>query len=76
MHHIIGSLLIGAAGGAVAGKRRELRPALRGIIKSGLLAKRKITAIGSSTVAGAQKAQKLAEEGRADLDRAQTEQHS
>jgi hypothetical protein len=73
MHHIIGSLLIGAAGGAVARKRTELRPVLRGIVKSGLVAKRKVTALSSSTLAAAQK---LVEEARADLDRAEMEQHN
>jgi molybdenum-dependent DNA-binding transcriptional regulator ModE len=74
MHHVIGALLIGAAAGGVSGNRSRLRPVVRGLVKSGIVAKRKIQAVGTTAIA---ETQKLVDEARADLDRAEThpEQH-
>ena len=73
MHHVIGTLVIGAFAGGAAGRRLSLRPALRGLVKSGIVAKRKLEA-ASNTAMG--EMHKLVEEARADLDRTGTEQPS
>ena len=70
MHHLIGALFIGAVAGGVTGNRAQLRPTVRKLVKSGLVAKRRIQAMGAAAIA---EAQKLLEEARADLDRAETE---
>ena len=73
MHHIIAPLLIGALAGGMSGKSDRRRPIVRGLIKSGIAAKRKIQAVGSTTVA---EARKLVDEARAELDQPGTELHS
>jgi hypothetical protein len=70
MHHIIGALLIGTIGGGVAGNSDRRRRIARSLIKNGILAKRKLEAIGTATVA---ETKNLVEEARADLDRPETE---
>ena len=70
MHHVIGTLLIGAVAGGVTGNRTRLRPTVRGLVKGGIVAKRKFQALGATALA---ETQKLVEEARADLDRAGTE---
>ena len=70
MHHVIGAVLIGAAAGAVTGNRSPGRPMVRGIVKGGIVAKRKIQAVGRTAIT---ETQKLVEEARAELD--QTEKH-
>ncbi len=73
MHHVIGTLLIGAFAGGFASRPARFRPILRGVVKGGIAAKRKIVAV--STTAG-EEMQKLVAEARADLDQSETEQHS
>lgn len=65
MHHIIAPLLIGAFAGGVAGKSGRRRPIVRGLIKGGIAAKRKIQAAGSTAMA---ETRKLVDEARAELD--------
>jgi hypothetical protein len=69
MHHVIGAVLIGAVASGVTGNRSRLRPAVRGLVKGGIVAKRKIQAIGTAAIA---ETQKLVEEARSDLDQAET----
>jgi hypothetical protein len=73
MHHIIGTLVIGAFAGGTAGRSISLRPTVRGFVKSGIVAKRKLQAAGTAALG---EVQKLVEEARADLDRPGTEQPS
>jgi hypothetical protein len=68
MHHVIGTLLIGA----VAGNRDKRRPLVRRLVKGGIVAKRKLQAAGETAIA---ETRKLVEEARADLDRPATELH-
>lgn len=70
MHHVIGALVIGVFAGGVAGRSARLRPAFRGLVKSGIIAKRKIQSAGATAFG---EMQKLVEEARADLDQAGTE---
>ncbi len=70
MHHVIGTLVIGAFAGGAAERSIRLRPTLRGLVKSGIVAKRKLQAAGAKVL---EEAQKLVEEARADLDRPGTE---
>jgi hypothetical protein len=72
MHHIIGSLVIGMVAGSAA-KGGKFRPALRGIVKQGLRAKRKLESAGSSLRV---ETQKLVDEAREELNRDAMEQHS
>ena len=70
MHHVIGALFIGWVAGRLTGNRARLRPIARGLVKGGLAAKRKIESVATTAIA---ETQKLVEEARADLDRAETE---
>ena len=70
MHHVIGALLIGGVAGGVTGSRALLRPMVRKLVKGGIVAKRKIQAVGNAAIA---ETQKLVDEARADLDRSGTE---
>jgi hypothetical protein len=72
MHHMLGTLLIGAIAGGMAGNSTRRRPIVRRLVKGGIAAKRKIEAIGAKTVA---ETRKIVEEARADLDRPGTEMH-
>lgn len=69
---VIGTLLIGAVAGGVAGNRDRRRPLVRRLVKGGIVAKRKLQAVGATAVA---ETQKLVDEARADLDRQGTEMH-
>ena len=72
MHHVIGFVLLGAALGGVSATRGKGkgRPVLRGLVKGGIVAKRKIDAYRAAAVSGAQK---LVDEARAELDQPRTE---
>ena len=72
MHHVIGTLLIGAVAGGVAGNRDRRRPLVRKLVKGGIVAKRKLQAAGATAVA---ETQKLVDEARAELDQTGTEMH-
>ena len=72
MHHVIGTLLIGAVAGGVAGNRDKRRPLVRRLVKGGIMAKRKLQAVGATAIA---ETQKLVDEARAELDRPGTEMH-
>ena len=73
MHHVIGALGIGAFAGGVAGRSARLRPTFRGLVKGGIVMKRKIQSAGTTAYG---EMQKLVEEARADLDQAETEHHN
>jgi len=70
MHHVIGTLLIGAVAGGVAGNRDRRRTVVRRLVKGGIVTKRKIQAVSAAAIA---ETRKLVEEARADLDRPSTE---
>lgn len=71
MHHLVGPILIGAVAGLVTGTgAREL---LRGVIRSGIVEKRKLQAFGATT---AEQARSVVDEARADLDRPERERPS
>jgi hypothetical protein len=72
MHHVIGSLLIGAVAGGAAGSRDRRRPLVRKLVKGGIMAKRKLQAVGATAIA---ETQKLVDEARAELDQPGTEMH-
>jgi hypothetical protein len=69
----IGALIVGTVAGAATRDPARLRPALRGLVKTGIIAKRKIEA---ASTAAAQEAQKLVNEAPAELDHTGTEQGS
>jgi molybdenum-dependent DNA-binding transcriptional regulator ModE len=73
MHHVIGALLIGGVAGGVTGGRARLRPMVRDLVKGGIVAKRRIQAVSNAAIA---ETQKLVDEARADLDRAEAEPKS
>jgi hypothetical protein len=64
MHHVIGALAIGALGG-VSIQRIKVRPAMRSLVKAGIVAQRRLEEIGSAARA---QVHELVEEARADLD--------
>jgi len=70
MHHIIGALAIGAVGGRAAANPEKRRRIVRGLIKGGIAAKRRMEAAAFTAVA---ETKKLVEEARAELDRSGTE---
>ena len=72
MHHVIGTLLIGAVAGGVAGNRDKRRPLVRKLVKGGIVAKRKLQAVGATAIA---ETQKLVDEARAELDQPGPEMH-
>jgi hypothetical protein len=72
MHHVIGTLLIGAVAGGAAGSRDRRRPLVRKLVKGGIMAKRKLQAVGATAIA---ETQKLVDEACAELDRPGTEMH-
>jgi hypothetical protein len=65
MHHVIGALVVGALGG-VSIPRVKLRPAMRSLVKGGIVAQRRLEEIGT---AARTQVQELVDEARADLDR-------
>jgi hypothetical protein len=75
MHHIIGFAVVGAALGGVAatGSKGKARPALRSLVKGGIVAQRKIN---SYRAAALSEAQKLVNEARAELDQPRTAQEA
>jgi hypothetical protein len=72
MHHVIGTLLIGAVAGGTAGSRDRRRLLVRKFVKGGIVAKRKLQAVGATAIA---ETQKLVDEARAELDQPGTEMH-
>lgn len=75
MHHIIGFAVVGAAvGGTFAtGSKGKVRPALRSLVKGGIMAQRKINAYRATALS---EAQKLVDEARAELDQPRTAQEA
>jgi len=65
MHHVLGSILIGAAIFGSATKNK-LRPVLRKAVKGGLIVQREAQRFGRNIRAGADE---LVAEARADIDR-------
>ncbi|HWZ52331.1 MAG TPA: hypothetical protein VNW54_12795 [Granulicella sp.] len=67
MHHIIGLAIVGAAlGGVSAGAGKgKVRPALRNLVKSGIVAQRRFNAYRETALS---EAHKLVDEARAELD--------
>jgi hypothetical protein len=72
MHHVIGALLVGAVAGGVAGNRDRRRPLVRRLVKGGIMAKRKLQVAGATAIA---ETQRLVDEARAELDRAEMGLH-
>ena len=69
MHHILGSILIGAIfGSTIFGStaKNKLRPVLRKAVKGGLIVQREAQRFGRNIRAGADE---LVAEARADIDR-------
>jgi Protein of unknown function (DUF5132) len=75
MHHIIGFAIVGAALGGISatGSKRKVRPALRSLVKGGIVAQRKINAYRATALS---EAQKLVDEARAELDQPRTAQEA
>jgi hypothetical protein len=75
MHHIIGFAVIGAALGGISatGNKSKVRPALRSLVKGGIVAQRKINAYRAAALS---EAQKLVDEARAELDLPRTAQEA
>ena len=67
MHHIIGFVVVGAALGVVSasGNKGKVRPALRNLVKGGIVAQRRFSAYRATALS---EAQKLVDEARAELD--------
>jgi hypothetical protein len=67
MHHIIGLAIVGAALGGVTANtsKGKVRPALRTLVKGGIVAQRRFNAYRETAVS---EAQKLLDEARAELD--------
>ena len=55
MHHVIGALAIGAIGGRAAGNSEKRRRIVRGLIKGGITAKRKMEAAAFTALAETKK---------------------
>ena len=72
MHHLVGTFVIGAIAGALGGRSASLRPAMRGLVKGGIIARRQVE---SATATARREMAKLVAEARADLNQ-ETEQHS
>jgi hypothetical protein len=70
MHHIVGFVVIGAALAGISGRQNKVRPVLRGLVKSGIVAKRKFDVYKTAAVS---EAEKLVDEARAELDEPRTE---
>ena len=75
MHHIIGFAVIGAVLGGLSatGSKGKVRPALRSVVKGGIVAQRKIKAYRAAALS---EAQKLVDEARAELDQPRTAQEA
>ena len=73
MHHVIGALFIGVATGSLTGNRARLRPIARGLVRGGIVAKRKVQSVAATAMA---ETQRLVDEARADLDRAEMRSHN
>jgi hypothetical protein len=73
MHHIIGFVVLGAALGGLSapGNKGKVRPALRSLVKGGIVAQRKINAYRAAAFS---EAQKLVDEARVELDHPRTAQ--
>ena len=64
MHHVLGSILIGAIFGSAT--KDKLRPVLRKAVRGGLIVQREAQRFGRNIRAGADE---LVAEARADIDR-------
>jgi hypothetical protein len=73
MHHVIGAMVVGAVAGGAARNRIAVRSGLRRLVKGGIVAKRKVLALGTVAV---EEARKIVDEARADLDEPGTERPS
>jgi len=77
MCEVVGALIVGAVAGTAAGtaasKPAGLRPMVRGMVKRGLIAKRKVESVSAAV---AVEARKIVEEARLELDQTGMEQHS
>jgi hypothetical protein len=75
MHHIIGFAIVGAALGGISatGNKGKARPALRSLVKGGIVAQRKINAYRAGVLS---EARKLVDEARAELDQPGTAQEA
>jgi hypothetical protein len=62
---VLGALIVGTVASGTVGDPARLRPALRRLVKSGIVAKRKIQA---ASTAVAQEGRKLVNEARLELD--------
>jgi hypothetical protein len=65
MHHLIGAIVVGAVASRLTSSGAGVRQGLRGVIKGGIVAKRKAQALGASLVA---QTRGLVDEARAELD--------
>jgi hypothetical protein len=68
MHHIIGFAIVGAALAGVsagAGGKGKVRPALRNLVKGGIVAQRRFNAYRETALS---EAHKLVDEAQAELD--------
>jgi hypothetical protein len=63
MHHLIGTIAVGGLAGLAT--RTGARQGLRRLVRGGIVAKRKLQALGGTIV---EQAQGLVDEARADLD--------
>jgi hypothetical protein len=75
MHHIVGFVLFSAAAMGISASREKskIRPMLRSLVKSGIVAKRKLDAYRAVAVS---EAEKLVAEARAEVDKPKTEQEA
>jgi hypothetical protein len=75
MHHILGFVVIGAAlsGVSATGSKGKVRPALRSLVKGGIVVQRRINAYRAAALS---EAQKLVDEARAELDQPRTAQEA
>jgi hypothetical protein len=70
MHHLIGTIVVGAVAGGAVPNRIGVRAGLRRLVKGGIVATRKFQALRATAV---EEARKLVDEARADLDQPGTE---
>jgi DNA-binding transcriptional regulator YhcF (GntR family) len=70
---VLGAVVGGMVAGRAAVDPKRLRPALRKLVKGGIIATRKIQGAGAAV---AQEAKKIVDEARLELDQAGTEQPS
>jgi hypothetical protein len=75
MHHIVGFVLFSAAAMGLSASREKskIRPVLRSLVKSGIVAKRKLDAYRAAAVS---ETEKLVSEARAEIDKPKTEREA